>query len=100
MADDIWQSEWRENDGRPENFDRVAIIKLDPISSKSTGGTVIAIEMWKYTMVSKEARTDTQYINSKFEYDDDYKCVKHDTAQTGWIMQDKTGILMDSNIKD
>ena len=32
MADDIWQSEWRENDGRPENFDRVAIIKLDPIS--------------------------------------------------------------------
>ena len=102
MADDIWQNEWRIEDGRPEQMLRMAIIKLDPPSSKSTGGVVVDIEHWKYTISSKEARRGTQYINGsgRYEMNSDYKCIQSDDAQVGWILQDKTGILMDSNSKD
>lgn len=102
MVDSIWRDEWRLGDGRPEYRKRVAIVKLDPSSSNSTGGVVIAIEHWRYTIESKEARRGTQYINGskRYEMNADYKCVQSDTAQVGWILQDKTGILMDSNSKD
>jgi hypothetical protein len=100
MVDNIWKEHWRVGDGNPINGIRMAIIELDDFQkTKSDGGVVKYIEYWTFTVESKNERKLTQYKNP-FEYDNKYKCVPHQTAEVGWILQSKTGVILDSNISN
>ena len=84
---------------------RMAVVKLDPAESGSTGGIVVDIVDW---FSVKEARQNGNAIpadygdakgpfKNPYEDEEGYTCVASDTAQLGWIYADKTGILRDPN---
>lgn len=70
-----------------------ATIKLDPPESYSTGGTVVDIQV-------------VGEINDFIGHEDAWPipegCIRKEVSsdvQVGWIMQDKTGLIIDSNKK-
>ena len=81
---------------------RMAVIKLDPEESLSTGGVVVDIvEWWSVS----EARANGNAVPAN--YGDDagpyknpyegmagYKCIASETAQVNWIYTDKTNELI------
>ena len=84
---------------------RMAVVKLDPADSGSTGGIVVDIVDW---FSVKEARQNGNSIPANYSdgagpfknpYEDEegYTCIASDTAQLGWIYADKTGVLRDPN---
>ncbi len=86
-------------------YTRMAVVKLDPIETGSTGGEVIDIVDW---FSVKEARKEGNQIPADYgdaagPYKNPYEghegitCIASETAQIGWILQDKTGVLRDPN---
>lgn len=94
----------------------VAIVKLDPVETNSTGGVVEWVGSWevdekdngviipqpyqdasgvivsgyKAVVLSEHNKDDTGY-----PFDDSIK--NPDSVKVGWILQDKTNILRDPN---
>ena len=71
---------------------RIALVKLDPPETNSTGGVVEKIIYW---------HGDTDDVgHDPYPYKNTagYKCIESAEAEAGWILQDKTGVLRDPNI--
>ena len=86
-------------------YTRMAVVKLDPADTFSTGGVVVDIVDW---FDVSESIADGNTISADYgdaegpfknPYEDKsgYKCVASETAQIGWIMQDETNVLRDPN---
>ena len=80
----------------PEGYTRFAVVQKDPVSSGSTGGVVVDIMAKDTSNAGDEQGTppNQPYMTS------DYLWVESDTAEIGWIYQDKTNILVDSNLSN
>ena len=76
---------------------KVAIVKLDPVETKSTGGVVeeIFIKMSNFTQNDGYVLPWQKYVN-----DSNYKVIDDasDDVVVGWILQDKTNVLHDPNL--
>ena len=90
----------------------VAIVKLDPADTHSTGGVVEWIGFWEENEVDNGTVIPQPYQNSSGVIKDGYKAItlstvtgevdentvlNPDGVKVGWIMQDKTGVLRDPN---
>lgn len=71
---------------------RIALVKLDPPESNSTGGVVEKIIIWHGDT------NDLGHDPYPYKNTPGYKCIPSEEAEAGWILQDKTGVLRDPNI--
>ena len=80
---------------------KVAIVKLDPIETKSTGGIVekVFLHMVREDGVADEPG-DYRFPWRQYEGNSAYKVITNasDDVNVGWIYQDKTHILRDPNL--
>lgn len=90
----------------------VAIVKLDPADTNSTGGVVEWIGFWEDNEVNDDTIIPQPYQNSSGVIQSGYKAITLATVtdevvdeavlnpngvKVGWIMQDKTGDLRNPN---
>jgi hypothetical protein len=90
----------------------VAIVKLDPADTNSTGGVVEWIGFWEDNEVNDDTIIPQPYQNSSGVIQSGYKAITLSTVtdedvaeavlnpngvKVGWILQDKTNILRDPN---
>ena len=90
----------------------VAIVKLDPADTNSTGGVVEWIGFWEDNEVNDGTIIPQPYQNSSGVIQSGYKAITLATVtdevvdeavlnpngvKVGWIMQDKTGDLRNPN---
>ena len=90
----------------------VAIVKLDPADTNSTGGVVEWIGFWEENEVNDGTIIPQPYQNSSGVIQSGYKAITLATVtdevvdeavlnpngvKVGWIMQDKTGDLRNPN---
>jgi hypothetical protein len=86
-------------------YTRMAIVELDPADSHSTGGIVIDVVDWFSVSQSivEGNSIPADYSDAAGVYKNPYegqagiKAIPSETAQIGWILQDKTGVLRDPN---
>ena len=71
---------------------RIALVKLDPSESNSTGGVVEKIVIWGGD------ENDIGHDPYPYKNTAGYKCIPSDEAEVNWILQDKTGVLRDPNV--
>lgn len=89
---------WENNKNlMQQNYDFYAIIKLDDLQKTGSNGGVIlevkekpkdlSYESWKVVNIWNERYKNEKTIIKKVTFD----------VRPGWILQDKTGIILDSN---
>ena len=86
-------------------YTRMAVVKLDPADTFSTGGVVVDIVDWfsvsesiaDGNTIPADYGDVTGTYKNPYEDESGYKCVASETAQIGWIMQDRTNVLRDPN---
>ena len=81
---------------------KMALVKLDPPETYSTGGTVERIILKDDELETlATARGETyQYAQEQIDQPDVYKLIAcGDTVQVGWIYTDKTNLFVDSNLQ-
>jgi hypothetical protein len=73
---------------------RWVIVELDDFeTTKSNGGTVIDI-----LAIHPNSSLDGT-VNTRYADEIKYKWIRSDVAEIGWVLQDKTNILLDTNKK-
>ena len=83
-------------------YTRMAVVKLDPPESYSTGGIVVDIVQWwnKSEAIANGNQVPANYYDdagpykNPYEGKSGYKCVPSETAQVNWIYTDKTNELI------
>jgi len=75
---------------------KIAVVKLDPTDTYSTGGVVEHVFINMENGVEEDGY---KFPWRTYESDSAYKVITNatDNVKVGWILQDKTGVLRDPN---
>jgi len=86
---------------------RYAVVQMDPVSSNSNGGVVVAIkESWPANtsdMIDPDTNETMTVSNlsNEFGTDHTFKLIPcGDDVEVNWIYTDKTNIFADSNVSN
>lgn len=86
---------------------RYAVVQMDPVSSNSNGGVVVAIkESWPANtsdMIDPDTNETMTVFNlsNEFGTDHTFKLIPcGDDVEVNWIYTDKTNIFADSNVSN